>query len=126
MPILDRQARRIYNLRWIQQRKREAYAAMGGACVGCGSIEKLELDHIDRRMKVSHRIWTWSAARRTEEIAKCQLLCVDCHKKKTRYEWIAARRHGTRTMYEIGCRCDECRGAQRAHVRAWRARRGAA
>tara|TARA_R110002020_G_scaffold107059_4_gene248884 strand:- start:1618 stop:2013 length:396 start_codon:yes stop_codon:yes gene_type:complete len=56
-------------------------------CVGCGSQEQLEIDHIDPSLKkcdpaksfgaktITPRIW--------EEINKCQLLCYDCHRVKT-------------------------------------------
>ena len=56
-------------------------------CIGCGSQEQLEIDHIDPSLKecnpaksfgsktISKRIW--------DEIDKCQLLCYDCHREKT-------------------------------------------
>lgn len=56
-------------------------------CIGCGSQERLELDHIHPSTKlcdpaksfgaktISQRIWN--------EIDKCQLLCYDCHREKT-------------------------------------------
>lgn len=57
-------------------------------CIKCGAKGKLELDHINpeekewnpkRSMcskKLSERFWN--------EIDKCQLLCYDCHKEKTK------------------------------------------
>ena len=56
-------------------------------CIGCGSKQQLEFDHINseekewnpkRSMcskKLSKRFWN--------EIDKCQLLCYDCHREKT-------------------------------------------
>lgn len=56
-------------------------------CIGCGSQEQLEIDHIDPTTKlcdpaksfgaktITNRIWN--------EIDKCQLLCYDCHREKT-------------------------------------------
>ena len=31
--------------------------------------------------------------------------------------------HGSTSRYVSGCRCDECRAANTAHVRAWRERK---
>ena len=57
-------------------------------CVKCGSKERLELDHINPEEKewnpkrsmcsknLSEKFW--------KEINKCQLLCYDCHKEKTK------------------------------------------
>ena len=56
-------------------------------CIGCGSKQQLELDHINREdkewnpkhsmcsKKLRERFW--------KEINKCQLLCYDCHREKT-------------------------------------------
>ena len=56
-------------------------------CIGCGTKERLEFDHINQQDKefdprprmgaktMSERQWN--------EIAKCQLLCYDCHREKT-------------------------------------------
>ncbi|MEM1416560.1 MAG: HNH endonuclease [Myxococcota bacterium] len=63
---------------------RRARFFAGKSCVKCGSVERLELDHIDPAQKVTHSIWSWSQARREAEIAKCQVLCRRCHKRKTR------------------------------------------
>ena len=61
---------------------------LGGKCVKCGSTERLEFDHIDRTTKkysiggrVSHNFDNLK-----EELNKCQLLCYDCHKVKTKSE----------------------------------------
>ncbi len=79
-------------------------------CVKCGSVENLELDHIDPETKVNHAIWSWSEVRRNEELAKCQVLCEVCHLEKTKAWYYERRRHGTLYMYNhIGCRCDKCR-----------------
>jgi hypothetical protein len=43
----------------------------------------LELDHVDPALKVSHRVWSWARERREAELAKCQVLCHDCHVAKT-------------------------------------------
>lgn len=76
----DRQRR--YVRYWIKLRRTQWFAAHG-PCKQCGSSEKLELDHIDPSRKRNHNIWSWSDKRRTEELAKCQVLCRLCHRAKT-------------------------------------------
>jgi hypothetical protein len=79
-PIIQRE----YQREWIAQR-RTAYF-LGKSCVNCGSTKQLELDHIDPKLKVDHRIWSWSVKRIAEEVKKCQILCVECHRKKTKQQ----------------------------------------
>jgi hypothetical protein len=91
----------------------------------CGSTSSLELDHIDRNTKVTHRIWSWSEARRNEEIAKCQILCEDCHQSKTVQQLSELNSlelvHGTRRGYDKGCRCNRCHDALVLWWRMYRA-----
>lgn len=70
---------------WHRERmaaRRAEYLA-GKKCVRCGSTERLEIDHIDPATKVTHRLWGWSRAKRAVELAKCQVLCHDCHNIRT-------------------------------------------
>ena len=75
-----------------RRHQRETYHSRRGAwfsdkaCARCGSVEDLELDHINQDTKVDHRIWSWSAPRRRAELAKCQALCHRCHKSKSAHE----------------------------------------
>ena len=62
---------------------RAEWFSANGPCRECGSPERLELDHKDPEHKVGHTVWSWSPARRTAELEKCQVLCYRCHKKKT-------------------------------------------
>jgi 5-methylcytosine-specific restriction endonuclease McrA len=71
-----------YQQQWYADR-RKAWFDANGPCVKCGSFERLEVDHIDESQKVNHRVWSWSEKRRSEELAKCQVLCYQCHLKKT-------------------------------------------
>lgn len=73
-----------YHARWIAKRRADYFE--GKRCVRCGSTKKLELDHKDPDAKVSHCIWSWRESRRMAEIAKCQILCHECHRKKTAEE----------------------------------------
>jgi|14_taG_2_1085336.scaffolds.fasta_scaffold22157_1 5-methylcytosine-specific restriction endonuclease McrA len=62
---------------------------LGGQCVRCGATEKLEFDHInplDKSLNVSNKLTLKNAYQLEElieEVDKCQLLCEDCHRKKT-------------------------------------------
>jgi len=62
----------------------EAIERLGGVCAHCGEVEDLEFDHIDPRTKTAPvmRLWSYSA-RFEAELAKCQLLCWECHQLKT-------------------------------------------
>ena len=63
---------------------------LGGQCVSCGTTDNLEFDHInplDKSFGVSSRLSRKNAYQLDEElieeINKCQLLCQQCHSKKT-------------------------------------------
>ncbi|AYD87555.1 HNH endonuclease [Mycobacterium phage Salacia] len=76
--------------------------------------KELNLDHIDPTKKVSHNIWSWSQVRRDAEIAKCQVLCLPCHKDKTAADRKYKRLHGHVGTYDRwGCRCGLCKAAKR-------------
>lgn len=125
MPYLDKTEQREYQRKWIAGRRR-AWLDRNGPCKRCGSSENLEIDHIDRRMKISHRIWSWSDSRRLEELRKCQVLCQGCHLTKS-YEIGDLRRspHGSQRKYVVWkCRCSECRRGNTLRRRKQRAARG--
>lgn len=88
---------------------------------------QLEIDHIDPRQKLSHRIWSWSPARREAELGKCQVLCQKHHLEKTKLngdipDWGKGLKHGTRSMYnKHKCRCAECKAWNAAKSRRHRA-----
>jgi len=84
MPYKNREDKKKFQREWLSQRRADFFKDK--SCVNCGSKENLELDHIDRTQKVSHRIWSWSKERRDNETAKCQALCGSCHTKKTRID----------------------------------------
>jgi len=106
------------------QALREKWLDENGPCKKCGSYDRLEVDHIDRTTKVTHAVWSWKPERRAVELAKCQVLCHECHLQKTISELTKPLVHGF-TAYKSGkCRCDICRKAQVAHNRAWRLRTG--
>ncbi len=91
------------------RRIRSEWFEKNGPCVKCGSWKQLELDHIDPSKKKAHTIWSWSPAKREEEAKKCQVLCNNCHKKKTAIENSRPITHGAPGGYARGCRCEMCR-----------------
>jgi hypothetical protein len=105
--------------------RRAAWLKTNGPCKCCGSWKRLEVDHVDPAQKVTHTVWSWSEAGRAEELAKCQVLCHDCHVKKTTVDRGGPWKHGgTRAGYDMGCRCTPCRAAKTAAMNEWRWRTG--
>ena len=92
MPYSDRATQNRFNLEW-QRARRAEWIAENGPCANCGFwTDDLETDHVDPEQKVSHRVWSWTKARRDEELKKCQVLCRLCHQIKTNRE----RREGVK------------------------------
>lgn len=78
---------RIYMAKRYERRRRKAIDQLGGECVHCDSTVDLEFDHIDPSTKsfaIGGRLAGVSEAKLQQELAKCQLLCDDCHISKTR------------------------------------------
>jgi 5-methylcytosine-specific restriction endonuclease McrA len=117
MPYVDPEARRAYQAAWVAKNRADYLA--GKSCVKCGSTVDLEVDHIDRAQKVSHRIWSWSAARRAAELAKCQVLCGPHHREKTNADVYGDTPHGDSRYKKCGC--DECKADHARYQREWRA-----
>ncbi len=118
-------------------------------CVDCGEPDPivLDFDHVRgvktadvKRMTTGSHV---SLDRIMAEIAKCEVRCANCHRRVTarregHHQWLTAampppvlrsrRREnacGTRTGYRRGCRCDQCREAQRVYYNKWVSRRRA-
>jgi 5-methylcytosine-specific restriction endonuclease McrA len=89
MPYKDPAKQRAFQLEWIHVRRREWIEA-NGPCRKCGSPERLECDHVDPSAKAMSPRALWSLATdnpvRVAELAKCQVLCYECHSEKTRRE----------------------------------------
>jgi hypothetical protein len=70
--------------------------------VDCGSKEDLEADHAEASEKITHRVWSWSKARREAELGKCVVRCQKCHAAKTTAQGEHARgeRHGNAKLTE--------------------------
>lgn len=110
-----------YQRKWIANRRHSFFRDK--SCEKCGSVDRLELDHIDPEFKVTNNIWSWSVERREEELAKCQVLCHFCHKEKTALMFPEPP-HGTVSRYRWKhnsgakpCSCQPCKDAVAAEVR---------
>lgn len=103
-----------YQRQWVAAR-RAAWFQANGPCVRCSSWDDLELHHKDPTTKVASSIWSWSAKRVADEVAKCEVLCNKCHKKETKQQKARPVVHGTASAYRNHeCRCDKCRQAKSA------------
>lgn len=115
MPLVNKEAYNAYMKIYARERyhrlRREWIESQGGKCTLCGSVEDLEIDHVDRATKSFDvaRIWSRSKVVREEELAKCQVLCKKCHLKKTTAENIALGIHSEEHSYRKKCRCPGCR-----------------
>lgn len=120
MPYKDLKKQREYQRVWMKKRRDEWFEE-NGPCVKCGSLENLELDHIDPDKKVSHSVWSWSLLKREEELSKCQVLCRECHIRKTcqDFRWGDFDDHGA-NRYHYGCRCEVCTMGERDRQRDYR------
>lgn len=106
-------------------RRAVAIAVLGGRCVQCGATERLELDHADRTTKsfdLGH-LWSISAQRYGDELAKCQVLCHDCHKAKSAAE--RSVEHGGGASGKRNCKCSPCRARKSEYNRRYHAARRA-
>lgn len=120
MSYATRSEQQKYQREWCA--KNRAAFLDGKSCVVCGTTERLEVDHIDPALKVSHNVWSWAPARRAAELAKCQVLCNTHHKAKTRADRPVPE-HGTISRYGgiHKCRCVDCRKANSDRAKTNRA-----
>lgn len=93
------------------RRKREFYE--GKYCIWCHCPDHLELHHVDSSKKRSNIKWDKSAVWLREELAKCVVLCHDCHVAyHSEVSSMGRIWHGTNTSYVRGCRCKRCNMAR--------------
>jgi 5-methylcytosine-specific restriction endonuclease McrA len=76
---------REYMLARYHRRRLQAIEELGGKCAKCGSVEQLELDHIDALTKTMSlsRLHSASQTKWEAEIQLCQVLCHPCHLEKS-------------------------------------------
>ena len=108
MPYKDKKKQIKYQSEWMKKRRR-AWLKENGPCKKCSSLDALEIDHIDPKDKVDHRVWSWTKKRKKKELKKCQVLCEKCHRKKTSKQMRKPIVHGTISAYHYRkCRCRPC------------------
>ncbi|KKL48678.1 hypothetical protein LCGC14_2323100 [marine sediment metagenome] len=104
------------------KRKRRTEYMRDKACSFCGRNDRLHLHHTDPATKTAHtsHIWGWRESRRLAEIAKCIILCTNCHAQlhgDIKRKNTPIVHGGLRTYKHKGCRCWLCRGVNRLHLR---------
>lgn len=71
------------------RRREDALEYLGGRCLDCGSEENLQFDHIDpssKEFNIGKILAGANEDKLYRELNKCQLLCEDCHKAKSKRE----------------------------------------
>lgn len=121
----DKEYMRNYMRNRYHQVRDKVIDELGGKCNICHSGKDLHLDHIDKKKKTIRMsdIHSVSDTKLQNELKNIQLLCWDCHKKKTKDSWdfgAPKPQHGTYWMYrKHGCRCGKCIAAYKAQHKAW-------
>jgi len=82
MPYRTKEEHNAWRRRVYKQRREEFFADK--CCIDCGSGIFLEIDHVDPKTKVTHRIWLHAKERREQELQKCVVRCQSCHKNRHR------------------------------------------
>jgi 5-methylcytosine-specific restriction endonuclease McrA len=74
-----------YQLNWIKTRRDEFIKSKGNCCNICNNVNNLEVDHINPILKTMNpsNIWSRKLEIRQKELNNCQVLCKECHMKKT-------------------------------------------
>lgn len=126
------EAHRAAKRRQYDSRLRMAFDMLGERCARCDSTVRLEFDHVDPKTKVVEiaAATRLSLRRFLDEVAKCQVLCSECHDKKSALErGLTPTKgedvHGTLSSYRY-CRCDVCRDAKSAAGHTYRRSKGIA
>ena len=87
---LNKEKKSEQNRKYRKNARIKCREYLGGKCVKCGTTHNLQFDHIKRDTKkyeITPKL-SYKFDYLKEELNKCQLLCVDCHKIKTKSEWI--------------------------------------
>jgi 5-methylcytosine-specific restriction endonuclease McrA len=122
---------RDYQKARYYRRRLEAIASLGGKCVACGQTEDLEFDHInplDKTYNVARILTGGSEQKVQAELQKCQLLCKECHDKKT-YAVGGDQKtvgHGGGNSGKRNCECEPCKLKKAEYMKSKKAQYQAA
>ena len=111
---------RVIEAHWLKKNKCNVCGLKKGAKDENGNKIKFELDHINPEEKsytITEFIKSFPWEEVLVELDKCQLLCYDCHKKKTAP--LKGKNHGL-TMLRTGCKCEICKKAGREYMKEYR------
>jgi 5-methylcytosine-specific restriction endonuclease McrA len=106
-----------YMRRYYRMRMDRAITYLGGACAQCGSDDDLEIDHIDPATKsfdFGKVGWKKPWAEQEAELQKCQLLCSQHHRVKTRHDLGVP--HGGGASGKRNCPCAPCRARKAEYM----------
>lgn len=88
MPYRDKVQQREYQKHWTRERARELDALKDVPCFDCGVRYPpyvMDFDHRNPEEKFSglNLMKTYSRTKVLEEIAKCDVVCANCHRERT-------------------------------------------
>lgn len=112
---------RKYLKRRYDERRAEGKALLGGKCAECGSIERLEFDHLNPKTKaldLATQVRTCTREVFLKEVLKCQLLCKGCHKKRSDHQ--SSVEHGGGQSGKKNCPCVPCKERKRQYMHLWK------
>lgn len=113
-----------YYRRRYRERRAWALKLLGSKCEHCGTKKNLNFHHrnpSEKSVDISSVFSRWSIAKLTEELAKCILLCADCHLE---HHHPGHEMSHSASAYANGrCRCEIGRAANTERIRAYRARK---
>lgn len=127
MAFKNKEAEREYHQNYYRKKRAEAITQLGGKCVRCGGTKCLEFDHIDPATKtaVVSTLVRKNSTRLQSELRKCQLLCHDCHTRKSISDTgkrPAKGTHGTLSSRRY-CACRKCVAAKTLYMRTYKRRK---
>lgn len=118
-----------YMLKRYHERMDLARTKLGSVCCRCGGSENLQIDHKDPAAKsfTVAKCWSFALERFNQELEKCQLLCNNCHQKKTCQDnnkvFVKDQdTHGTLSSFRY-CKCALCKKAKADYMKAWNQRK---
>lgn len=118
---MDKEEFRVYQ----NQRRQEAIVKLGGECVDCGSVDKLEFDHVDPSTKefVMADMWTRKQSLIDSELVKCVLRCDLCHINKTNNVDGLSIEHGGGLSGKKNCPCEPCKDRKSEYMSVYNGNR---